>query len=307
VPTRSLHLGARVLVVSVVGLGARLTSERERWDEDDVAPGLALYTRCGERPDTEARRMTHIEIDGVPPAPDQLWATVSGYGHFTAMQVRTGKVRGLALHLRRLKAANREAFGVGLDGDRVRALVRHALGATRDASVRVYVFEAPAEPATMVTVKAPAAMATPQRLQSARYQRPDAHIKHVTTDQGYHRRRAQRSGFDDAVLVGPTGVVSETTLGNVGFFDGAAVVWPAAPMLHGITMQLLERELAGSGVPARRSTVRVQDIASLDGAFVCSARGIAAVTTVDRTSLPVEPQGLRVLAEAYASVPWDSL
>ena len=32
--------------------------------------------------------MTRIEIDGVPPAPDRLWATVSAYDHFTALQVR---------------------------------------------------------------------------------------------------------------------------------------------------------------------------------------------------------------------------
>jgi branched-subunit amino acid aminotransferase/4-amino-4-deoxychorismate lyase len=250
--------------------------------------------------------MTHIEIDGVPPSPDQLWTTVSAYGHFTAMQVRDGKARGLALHLRRLEAANREAFGVGIDGERVRALVRHALGDAGDASVRVYVFEAPGEPATMVTVKAPAEMATPQRLQSAHYQRPDAHIKHVTTDQGHYRRHAQRNGFDDAVLVGPGGV-SESTLANVGFFDGAAVVWPDAPMLHGITMQLLERELAACRAPSRRSTVRLRDIAALDGAFLCSARGIAAVTAVDHVSFPAESQGLSMLAKAYASVTWDSI
>jgi len=251
--------------------------------------------------------MTHIEIDGMPPAPDQLWAMVSAYGHFTAMQVRNGKARGLALHLRRLEAANREAFGVGLDGERARTLVRHALGDTRDASVRVYVFETLGEPATMVTVKAPAEMATPQRLQSAHYQRPDAHIKHITTDQRHYRRHAQRNGFDDAVLVGPNGVMSESTVANIGFFDGAAVVWPDAPMLHGITMQLLERELAGRGVPARRSTVRSRDIASFDGVFLCNARGIAAVTAVDHLRLPVESQGLRMLAEAYASVTWDSI
>ncbi len=75
--------------------------------------------------------MTHIEIGGVPPAPEQLWATVSAYGHFTAMQVRNGKARGVALHMRRLEAANREAFGVGLDGERVRALVRHLRGPGR--------------------------------------------------------------------------------------------------------------------------------------------------------------------------------
>ena len=251
--------------------------------------------------------MTRIEVDGVAPTADQLWATVSGYGHFTAMQVRNGKVRGLGLHLRRLAAANREAFGAGLDAERVRALVRHALGATRDASVRVYLYEAAGGPVTMVTVKAPAEMATPQRLQSARYQRPDAHIKHVTTDQGHYRRQAQRAGFDDAVLVDGDDVMSETTLANVGFFDGEAVLWPDAPMLHGITMQLLEGELARRDVPARRRTVRLPEIASLDGVFLCSARGVAAVTTVDHTSLPVASAGLRMLAEAYASVSWDSI
>jgi branched-subunit amino acid aminotransferase/4-amino-4-deoxychorismate lyase len=251
--------------------------------------------------------MTHIEIDGVPAAPEQLWETTSGYGHFTAMQVRDGKARGIELHLRRLRAANREAFGAGLDGDRVRALIRHALGDTKDASVRVYVFEAAGEPSTIVTVKGPAEMATPQRLQSAHYQRPNPHIKHVTTDQGFYRRQAQGNGFDDALLVGPDDVVSETTLANIGFFDGEAVVWPDAPMLHGITMQLLERELAGRGMPMRRATVRPRDIASLDGAFLSSARGIATVTAVDELRLPVEPKGLRALVEAYASVGWDSI
>jgi branched-subunit amino acid aminotransferase/4-amino-4-deoxychorismate lyase len=84
-------------------------------------------------------------------------------------------------------------------------------------------------------------------------------------------------------------------------------VWPDAPMLHGITMQLLERELARRGVPWRRSPVRLRDIASLDGAFLCSARGIAAVTAVDELCLPVEPPGLHMLVEAYASVAWDSI
>jgi branched-subunit amino acid aminotransferase/4-amino-4-deoxychorismate lyase len=251
--------------------------------------------------------MTRIEIDGAPPTAEQLLATVSGYGHFTAMQVRDGKARGLALHLRRLEAANREAFGAGLDAERVRALVRHALGATRDASVRVYLYEAAGGPVTMVTVKAPAEMATPQRLQSARYQRPDAHIKHVASDQGHYRRLAQRDGFDDALLVDADGVVSETTLANVGFFDGAGVVWPDAPMLHGITMQLLQRELPARGVPSRRATVRLQDLASLDGAFGCNARGIAAVSAVDRLRLPTRPEGLAALAQAYASVPWDRI
>ena len=46
-------------------------------------------------------------------------ATVSlldheGWGHFTAMQVRGGRVRGLGLHLARLEAAHREVYGRAL-------------------------------------------------------------------------------------------------------------------------------------------------------------------------------------------------
>ena len=98
-----------------------------------------------------------IEIEGRPPSAEALWAAASGLGHFTAMQVRRGRTRGLELHVARLEAANHELFGVGLDGNRVREFVRHALGDSMDASVRVYVFETPDdEPVLMVTVKEPA-------------------------------------------------------------------------------------------------------------------------------------------------------
>lgn len=105
--------------------------------------------------------ITTIEIDGRPPDASELWDSVSSYGHFTAMQVRGGKARGVGLHLQRLEAANLEVFGIGLDAERVRVLVRHALGDTQDASLRVYIFETPTEPTTLVTVKPPGEMATP--------------------------------------------------------------------------------------------------------------------------------------------------
>lgn len=43
------------------------------------------------------------------------------YGHFTAMQIRHGAVRGLANHLRRVDAAHRELFGHGPELELVRA------------------------------------------------------------------------------------------------------------------------------------------------------------------------------------------
>ena len=133
----------------------------------------------------------------------------------------------------------------------------------------------------MVTVKPPAEMATPQRLGSVRYQRPDAHRKHVHTEQGHYRELAQRDGFDDALLTGPDGLVCETSMANIGFFDRSGVVWPDAPMLRGITMQLLEAPF-----PTRRTPMRLSDIASFDGAFVSNARGIGVVSPDRRRGAP---------------------
>lgn len=221
------------------------------------------------------------------------------------MQVRARRTRGLVLHLARLEAANRELFEAELDGRRVRELIRHALRDVEDASVRVYAFESGDEPTIMVTVKQPGNVSTPQRLQSVRYQRPEAHLKHLATGQGFYSRLARRNGFDDALLTTSDGVISETSIANIGFFDGSGVVWPAAPFLHGITMQLLERKLVELGVPARRAPVRLHDIASFDGAFLSNARGVAAVSEVDGMSLPMQARRMETIADAYASVPWD--
>ena len=59
------------------------------------------------------------------------------------MQVRDRRARVVDRHLARLEEGTQALFGCGLDGDRVRELIRHALGDDiRDASVRVYVYGA---------------------------------------------------------------------------------------------------------------------------------------------------------------------
>src|SRR5260221_14373193 len=117
----------------------------------------------------------------------------------------------------------------------------------RSASTRS---ESDAEPILMVTVRPPGGLTSPQRLQSFSYQRPDAHLKHLATGQGYFSRLARRNGYDDALLTAPDGAVSEGAVANIGFFDGSAVVWPAAPCLHGNTMALLEQPLPTLPLPS---------------------------------------------------------
>lgn len=254
-----------------------------------------------------------VEVNGGPATADQLaYPAIVNYGHFTAMQVRGGAVRGLGLHLSRLDSATRELFATSLDGDLVCAHIRHALGADiLDASVRVSVFQPRGgeRPSVMVVVRPPGEPpAAPQRLTAVPYERPVAHLKHAGTfGQIWHGQAAERAGFDDALLTGPGGVIAEGTISNIGFFDGKAVIWPDSPALAGITMQLVISVLDRHGTPSRRDTVRVAGLSSFRAAFVTNSLGVAPVRQIDDQVLGVDPDFIRDLAEAYDSVPWDRI
>ncbi|OAA29215.1 branched-chain amino acid aminotransferase/4-amino-4-deoxychorismate lyase [Frankia sp. EI5c] len=227
----------------------------------------------------ETTPQPYVEVDGRPAAAGDLRPlALANDGHLTTMQVRAGKVRGLALHLRRLDDANRELYGTGLDEELLRARIRHALAAWPDpgaaghggdATVRVVVFPAGGhgsgatgggEVCVLVSAGPPAEPpAAPLRLCSVRPERPFAHLKHIGTFGQIHGGRvARRRGFDDALLVTADGLVCETTIANIGFVDApadgaqgpATVVWPAAPALRGVTMTLLhERLRTPAGAP----------------------------------------------------------
>ncbi|QDQ11430.1 aminotransferase class IV [Streptomyces spectabilis] len=260
-----------------------------------------------------------LEIDGAPATAEQLRArALDGFGHFTAMQVRGGAVPGLALHLDRLDTATRELFDQGLDGDRVRAAIRHALAGDgtgreelRDAAVRVYVHAPDGEPSLMVTVRAPvelpATMAErAQSLKSVPYVRPAAHLKHLGGfGQAYHRREAERLGYDEALLTGPDGAISEGAVTNVAFFDGREVVWPEAPHLAGITMRLLEPLLADAGLPTRRGPVFLRDLPAYRAAFVTNSWGVSPVLRVDDQDFPLDEKLMATVAGLYEDAPRD--
>lgn len=251
-----------------------------------------------------------IEINGRAATASQLgFPALVNYGHFSAMQVRNRQVRGLGLHLGRLDAATRELFGTGLDGGRVRDHIRHALGDASDASVRVSVFwpDAQDTASIMVTVQPPAGLpSSPRALRSVQYLRPVPHIKHTGAfGQIYHRRLAEQNGFDEALLTGPGGVVCEGGTTNIGFFDGTAVIWPDAPALHGITMQLLEQRLPGAALPSQRAAVHLADLMSFSAVFVTNSLGIAPVGRVDDLTFPVDSELMKAVTQIYDSVPWD--
>lgn len=137
----------------------------------------------------------------------------AGYAHFTALQVRDGRVRGLDLHLERLRTASLEMFGRALPDDRVRTYLRTALRAgPADLSLIATVYS-PAgeftvagpdvEPELLVRT-APAATGPegPLALAAVEHERELPAVKHVgEVTKTYRLRQAVEQGYDDAAFV----------------------------------------------------------------------------------------------------------
>jgi len=124
--------------------------------------------------------------------------------------------------------------------------------------------------------------------------------------QGLARGSARQSPSCGPVH-GWCGVISEGCITNIAFFDGDAILWPATPVLDGITMQILERQLPACGVPSRRIPVDTTAMRAFRAAFVTNARGIAPVGQIDDLSLPVDGTLLATLTGAYESAGWDPI
>lgn len=238
----------------------------------------------------------------------------AGYAHFTAAQVRGGRIRGLDLHLSRLRKASAELFGRTLPDERVRELLRAALIAgPADVSLTATVFSRPgefvataADLSILVRTGPPASgPAGPLALTVVEYERPLARVKHVgevaKTD---YLRRAVLQGFDDAAFVDRAGRFSEATIWNLAFWDGDSVVWPRAEMLEGTTMGIVSRQLDRLGVPQRTEEIAVPDLPALAGAVVMNSWTPAIpVHRIGTTSLPAAPDFTELLHRAHAQEP----
>lgn len=257
-----------------------------------------------------------MELNGrVPDLAGLHRIAVWNYGHFTSMQVRGGRVRGLALHLARLADSSEELFGhrIGVDDEqRLLGQVRHALGGERDASVRVTLVPGAGEldpPETLVSVSDPAPdePGLPLRVQTVGYERDLPEHKHRNTMMlSYHAREARLAGFDDRLFVNRDGLVSEGTSWNVAFHDGEQVIWPVAPMLRGITMVLLQIQLSINGVPWTPRPVAAGELTGFAGAATTNSLGVRGVASLDEVPV-TDGRLVKILQETLADVPWDEL
>lgn len=258
------------------------------------------------------------ELNGVPITTAQLQAlALTNYGHFTSMLVDDGKVRGLSLHLDRLAHDCHRVFNTALEPERVRELVRHALGdATAGVVARVTVFDpdlelghpgSDAHPHVLVTTRpAPAQSPPPLRVQTTEYVREMPDVKHVGLFGTIHlRRAAQRAGFDDVLFTDAAGTISEGGTWNIGFATGEGIVWPDAECLPGVTMALLNQ---APEVTSVRRPVNVADLPQVRAAFVTNAAvGLRPIAAIDDIEWPDADPLLEDLRKIYADIPAETI
>ncbi|OKI06141.1 branched-chain amino acid aminotransferase [Streptomyces sp. CB02923] len=240
----------------------------------------------------------------------------AGYAHFTAMQVRGGRIRGLDLHLERLRSASKEMFGRTVADDQVRAHLRTALEAGPDDLSLTATLYSPAGEFTVagadvepdVLVRTGPAASGPQgplTLAAVEYERPLPTVKHVgEVGKTYFLREAAGRGFDDAAFVDRRGRLSEGSIWNLAFWDGTSVVWPAAEMLGGTTMGIVRRQLEGLGVSQRVQEVTLADLPAMTGGVVMNSwtPGVA-VHRIGSVPVPDAPDFLELLHRAYEAEP----
>ena len=243
----------------------------------------------------------------------------AGYAHFTAMQVRGRRVRGLDLHLERLRSASMEMFGRAVPDDRVRSFLRAALDAgPEDVSLTATVYSAAGEftargadgePDVLVRTGPPATgPAGPLTLSISEYERFLPAVKHVgEVAKTYLLRQAIAGGADDAAFADRGGRIGEGTIWNLAFWDGTAVVWPEAAVLRGVTMGILQRQLDRIGVNQHVREIKEAGLPALAGGVVMNSwtPGVA-VHRIGPVPLPEAPSFLDLLRRAYRGEPLTS-
>lgn len=255
-------------------------------------------------------------INGRPASGEELTPLAfAGFAHFTAMQVRGRRVRGLDLHLERLRAASVSLYGREVSEQRVRMLLSSAIeAAPQDVSLVATIY-LPAgeftaadggEPNVLIRTSPPSSGPTgPLSLASFTYERVLPQIKHVgEVAKTYYMRKAIEQGHDDAAFITRDGRFSEASIWNLAFWDGAAVIWPDAPMLIGTTMSIVRRQLDRLGIPQQVRVITAADLPNLAGAAVMNSwtPGIA-IRRISNASMPDASAFVDILHRAYEAEP----
>lgn len=260
-----------------------------------------------------------MEINGRPAALDDLSALAFyNYGHYTSMRVEEMRVRGLTLHMERLARDTKKVFGVDLDTDRVRELLR-SFASKMEASevVRITAFDSDADinkpgktiqPDILMSARyAASKVLPPLRVGSVQFQRDMPDIKNVGLFGALGKRRsAQLQGFDDALFIDYHSRILEGPTWNIGFFDGSHIIWPKADALPGVTLNLVKEVAGGSGLTSVENIVHISQISETWTAFATNASiGVRPIQSIDTVELVDESPIIRNLQLLYSAIPGE--
>ncbi len=257
------------------------------------------------------------ELNGEPATPAGLQSlALTNYGHYTAMRVDDGAVRGLSHHLERLVRDSRSVFGAELDRDTVHEYVQHAVqGMSGSFNIRVTVFDPnldmahpsdSAKPHVLVTTRPTATLPAPAlRVAAASYSRDLPEVKHIGLFGAIAlRRTAQLRGFDDVLFLDQSQQVSEGATWNVGFYDGANVIWPDAAVLPGVTMTLLQQVHDDTVV----RPVTLDELGDMQAAFATNTTvGVRPLSAIESVEFPTEHPIFEVLRDEYTEIPAEPI
>ncbi|MCG8428098.1 MAG: aminotransferase class IV family protein [Chromatiales bacterium] len=254
-----------------------------------------------------------LQRNGVPVDVSSLKTLAfAGFAHATYFQVRNSQVRGIDLHLKRLREASMKMFGASLPDEQIQNYMRAAIEAgPPDLSLMATVFSPTGEftvggandtPEILVgTVGPSSGPSGPLSLAIVEYERDLPEVKHVgEVGKTYYMRQAVAQGFDDAAFMDRHGRLSEGTIWNLAFWDGEAVIWPKAAMLLGTSMSIVRRQLDRLGIPQRTQEVTLEDLPKMSGAVVMNSwtPGIP-VNRIGSVAIPEAPKFLELLHQAF--------
>jgi branched-chain amino acid aminotransferase len=120
------------------------------------------------------------------------------------------------------------------------------------------------------------------------------------------RKTAEKSGFDDGLMFDREGHLTEASAANVFLIRGERLLTPRLKpdVFPGITRQVFLELAHANGIEAKEAELRREDLAGIDGAFLCSTlmeiRGISRLG--DRTLATAELPMYRSLVGAFRNM-----
>jgi branched-chain amino acid aminotransferase len=246
---------------------------------------------------------------------------LSGFGLFTTLRVFRGEPFAFERHWRRLeKDAGRTHTPFPLEASKVLASLRELIrrNDVREGTARIYAIHnkfgfwqsdepLPEIDLLMCTAGLPS-YHEPARLGIAEHSRhaasPLAGVKATSWLLNvWTLQAAQRSGFDEEVLLNERGEVAECTAANIFCARSGKVFTPplSSGCLEGVTRGVLLDLAPSTGIEIEEKTLRLADFFAADEVFITSTnRSLLGISEIDGHQFPGAPGRItRTLEESF--------